>query len=192
MAEKKVYCFCVIDRCRVSSKPLSDRVVCLHKVASLTDSQTREKEKAGCHDCRNYMERPTHGQGLYLPCPVAICQRKRGKKGDSGTDVSENLLFVVFFVIIIFQKKKFLELNYKFDIEIYSEGIRELIDRTISERYNSLQSGAIPWYPVLKFSFFSPLILSSNSIVSFLFCLLLGSTNQVTWKTKRQKKKEKK
>jgi hypothetical protein len=25
-----------------------------------------------------------------------------------------------------------------------------------------------------------------------LFCLLLGSTNQVTWKTKRQKKKEKK
>ena len=56
------------------------------------------RRKRGCHDCHNYMERPTHGQGLYLPCPVAICQRKRGNKGNSGTDVSENLLFVVFFV----------------------------------------------------------------------------------------------
>ena len=100
---KKVYIvFCVIDRCRVCNVRPANRYAiasCVYIKSHLLRTVRQERRrKRGCHDCHNYMERPTHGQGLYLPCPVAICQRKRGNKGNSGTDVSENLLFVVFFV----------------------------------------------------------------------------------------------
>jgi hypothetical protein len=76
--------------------------------------------------------------------PLPSVKEKEGKKGTVGPTSQKICCLSCFSLLLFFKKKKFLELNYKFDIEIYSEGIRELIDRTISERYNSLQSGAIP------------------------------------------------
>lgn len=104
-ADVPAYCIRVIDWCRVrpANRYVSASFVYIKSHLLRTDGQ-ESKEKAGCHDCHNWKERPTHGplQGRACPCRLAICQRK--EKGTSRTDVSEICCLSCFYYYL--KKKK--------------------------------------------------------------------------------------